>query len=446
MIRLVFAWLWLRPVQVLAVLGVAFGLLGYLVPLSVMNGLIAKDRADVRGALSDLMLIPAASTAPARYEPYRRALAGVPEIAAVAPHLIVYAVHVSGGHSAVLSDTRASDLNGIQLVGIDVEAELAATDFGRFLAAAQRAPVADPAQPFQVPEALFARPGALVSDRLLEVSALGFAPGRSFEVGTLPPLLPPPDQPLEPHNFKFHCAGSYAPDEYQLGMDRVYVARTGRDGLHYNLLGEQSADFTEIMIKLAPGVGIAAGKEAVLAALHRAGLPPPGGERGGALESWEERRRVFLQGIENERRIITLLLFFVVVVAAFGLFATLSALVREKVKDLGILAALGYTPRQRGLLLLGAGAAGAASGAALGLGAAALVVANMDAIAGFADRRLGVVLFPPDLYVVQGVPVLWLPGQALLLAFLAFLTGVLFTLIPALHAARLSPVEALHYE
>lgn len=446
MIRLALAWLWLRPVQVLAVLGVAFGLLGYLVPLSVMNGLISQDRADVRGTLSDLMLLPAVSAGPARYEPYRAALSGAPGIAAVAPHLVVYAVRVPESGPTILSSSEASDLNGIQLVGIDPEAELAATDFGRFLERAQLAPVQDPAHPFQVPEALFRRPGALVSDTLARLGRLGFRLGERFQVGTLPPLLPPAGEPLAPNNFSFTFAGTYAPDEYHLGMDRIYVQRTGRDGLWYNLLGDASADFTEVMIRLQPGLSEAQGKEAVLAALRRAGLPLPGGPQGGALETWEERRSVFLNGIENERRIIILMLFFVVVVAAFGLFATLSALVREKVKDLGILAALGYTPLQRGGLLLSAGAVGSAAGAALGLAASWLVVANMDAIAGFADRQLGVVLFPADLYVVQGVPVQWLPGQAWGLSFLAFLTGVLFTLIPAAYAARLAPVEALRYE
>ncbi|TAH35536.1 MAG: FtsX-like permease family protein [Planctomycetota bacterium] len=445
MIRLVLAWLWHRPVQVLAVLGVAIGLAALLFPLSVMNGLIAQDRAAVRGTLSDLLLIPAPGAQPARFEPYRAALAGVGVIEACAPHLIVYAVRVTDDSSGSLASTQASDLNGVQLVGIDPEAELAATDFGAYLARARLAPVADPLRPFAVADDVFGRPGALVSDSLAAVGRLGFRVGQRFEVGTLPPVLPPPGEPLEPNNFSFTLAGTYAPDEYHLGMDRIYVQREGRDGLHFNLLGPEAPDFTEILIRLRPGVSYADGKSAVLAALQRAGLPAPGGDAGGALETWEERRAVFLRGIMMERRIFTLVLFFIVVVAAFGLFATLSALVREKVRELGILAALGYTPLQRGALLLGAGAAGSAAGALLGYLAAYGLVSQHRAFEGLLER-LGIVIFPKDLYVVQGLPALWLPGQAAFLALLAFLTGLLFTLLPAVRAATLAPVEALRYE
>lgn len=446
MLRLALVWLLLRPVQILAVLGVAAGLLALLAVLAVMNGLIEMDRAGARGPLSDLLLVPAATEEPPRYEAYRRALEGAPEIEAVAPHLVVYAVFAREGGTGLLASTTFSDVNGVQLVGIDPEAEIAATGFGASLAAARLYPVADPRHPFAVPEQPFVRPGVLVSDHFAGPRALDLRRGERLQFGALPPVLPPAGEALEPHNAWFTLSGTYATDDYHLGMDRIYVRRTGRDGLQWNLLGLDAPDCTEILIKLRPGVAFAQGKEAVLAALKRAGLPAPGGPQGGSLETWEERRAVYLRAIEMERRVTAIVLFFIVVVAAFGLFATLSALVREKVRDLGILAALGWTPLRRGALLLCAGAVASAAGAALGWAGARWLVAHSAGLERFLDKSLGIQIFPEDLYVVHGLPTLWLPEQALVLSLLAFLTGLLFTLLPAIRAATLSPVEALRYE
>ena len=98
-------------------------------------------------------------------------------------------------------------------------------------------------------------------------------------------------------------------------------------------------------------------------------------------------------------------MFFVVVVAAFGLFATLSALVREKVRDLGILAALGYTPLMRGWLLFSTGLAGSACGCLLGFGSAHWL-AHQDRLFRILST-LGIDVFGSELHVINGLPTSW---------------------------------------
>lgn len=453
MARLALAYLIRRPVQILAVLGVAIGLLALLVVLAVMNGLIEDDRESVRGPLSDLLLIPAADEQPARWRAYDAALSGVDEVAAVAPHLIAYALLSHEDGTWRLQITSNADSNAVQLVGIDPALEKLVTPhrggFADALALADLLPVPDPDQPFAYPgEDRRAPGGALISDRL----RLGLGPperGQPLEVVALPHRLPDAasDEELVPVNATFHLAGTYAGSDYEMSLDRIYVPRTGPfKGLHGTLVGRNVADVSEILIRLRDGVTVEQGRAAVLNALAAAGLPAPLPEQGGALETWEERRALFLSAIENERRVTTLVMFFIVVVAAFGIFATLSALVREKVRDLGVLAALGFSPIRRGGLLLVVGALGSAVGAALGYAGAWWLVRNHVAVEVFLKERLGFELFRSDLYVIDGIPVHWDPGTAKLLTLAAFLVGVLFTLGPAIRAARLSPVEALRYE
>ena len=452
MIRLASAYLFKRPVQVLAILGVAVGLCSLLLVNAVMNGLIESDRAAARGPLADLMLIPASGQSTAQWSDYQHALAplmtdqGVDAPAilrAVAPHLITYAVLGLRGGERLLAHTLASDINGVQIVGIDPRAELEVAGYAQSLLDTRLQPVDDVSNPFATPgDDPFARPGILVPDAL--ASALGIRVGETIEFGALPPQLPAIGEDFLPHNARFTVTGTFRPTDYEVGMDRIYAARSGENGVLWNLLGDGGPDFNEIMIELADEVDTATAKLRLLAALSAAGLPIPGGEEGGLLETWQERRATYLGAIDNEQRITALIMFFVVVVAAFGLFATLSALVREKVRDLGILAALGYTPLMRGWLLFSTGLAGSACGCLLGFGSAHWL-AHQDRLFRILSK-LGIDVFGSELYVINGLPTSWNSPQAINFSIAAFLCGCLFTLLPAIKAANLSPVEALGYE
>jgi len=451
-LRLALAYMIRRPVQILAVFGVAVGLLALLVVLAVMNGLIEEDRASVRGPLADLQLIPGVGEKAARWDDYQAALATVPEIAASAPHLIAYALLTSGDEAWRLQVSGTSDSNAVQLVGIDPELEALVTPhFGGFLDSLKQsnlAPVEELNNPFAYPgENRRSAGGMLISERLRLPG--GAELGREIDVVSLPYRLPAADsdEELIPANGSFRLAGTYRGSDYEMSLDRIYVPRSQNyKGLHQTLSGRSSPDVTEILIRLQPGVSFEQGRQAVRAALQSAGLPDAIAENGGAIETWEERRALFLSAIENERRVTTLVMFFIVVVAAFGIFTTLSALVREKVRDLGVLAALGFSPIRRGAFLLLMGAFGSALGAGLGYAGARWLVLKHVAVERFLKDQFGIEVFSSELYVIDGIPVHWDASMAWQLTGAAFLVGVLFTLGPAIRAASLSPVEALRYE
>lgn len=445
--RIALAWLFRRPVQGLAVLGCAVGLGSLLTVLAVLNGLVEFDRNAVRGPLSDLIVMPPPSDPPASWETWKASLENAPAVEATAPHLIAYALWVSEGGEGRLASTRNSDVNGIQVVGIDPLAESRVTGFSSSLENAEFPPQ-DLREPFGAVAGFGSRPGILISDTLSRAIPRknGHPHGVDLELAALPPFLPPEGHDLVPANGRFRVMGTYQSSDYKMALDRVLVQRTGRGGLRYNLLGQEAPEFTEALIKLKPGVSLEDGRKSVLATLAASGLPKPGGPSGGSLETWEERQSVFLAAIDNERRVLTLVLFFVVIVAAFGLFAVVGALVREKIQELGILAALGFSPFHRAGLILVVGGMAALTGSLLGLASAKLIVTHRKAVEDFLENHLGFVLFRKDLYVMNEIPALWDSGQAWLLTLACFGVGLLFILAPAIRAAFLRPVHALRYE
>ncbi|MGB0954334.1 MAG: ABC transporter permease, partial [Planctomycetota bacterium] len=440
MLRLVLTYLFRRPVQLLAILGVAVGLLALLSVLAVMNGLINMNTEAVRGPLGDLMLIPAVSEELPRWVDYEAALMDAEGVEAVAPHLVAYAMYSLPGYIVDLSDTQRDLHRGIQVIGIDMEAERKVNNFTLELERARIMPVADQEQPFAKGPGIFARPTVLVSDAFATTLRTDPDGERTrMELGALPAVLPAAGEPLIPHNARVEIGGTFGGSDFRSAMDRVYMERTGRDGLHYNLLGTSAADFTEALIKIEPDANPAAVKEAILASLDRAGLPRPGLEQGGILQTWEERSSLVLHAIHNERRVVTLVMFFIVVVAAFGLFATLSTLVREKIRDLGILAAVGYSPMRRGLLMLTTGGVASFIGCLMGYFGAYQLIKHRHQVEDWVFETYGYRVFRPDLYVVDGLPAQWDDGEAIFLTCLTLGVGLLFTAAPALRARARVP-------
>ncbi|MBT7012606.1 MAG: lipoprotein-releasing system transmembrane subunit LolC, partial [Planctomycetes bacterium] len=85
-------------------------------------------------------------------------------------------------------------------------------------------------------------------------------------------------------------------------------------------------------------------------------------------------------------------------------------------------------------------------GVSLGYFGAHSLIQHRQAVELFLQEHFDLTLFDSSIYVIQGIPARWDSSETASLALGAFALGILFTLAPAIRAARLSPVEALRYE
>ncbi len=163
-------------------------------------------------------------------------------------------------------------------------------------------------------------------------------------------------------------------------------------------------------------------------------------------QTWAQMNRQLLAAIQVEKSVMFFILTFIIVVAAFGIMSTLITVTVQKTKDIGVLKALGAQSRTiLGIFLLQGfvvGVIGVAAGVVLGL----LTVENINPINEFLSSAVGLELFPKEVYNFPRIPAYLTTRDLLTIAGSALVICTLAGLLPALRAARLEPVEALHHE
>ena len=198
------------------------------------------------------------------------------------------------------------------------------------------------------------------------------------------------------------------------------------------------SDVHGINVRLKRGVG-----EEEAAARINAAMPPG---LGLAAFTWMETFADFLWVVNLEKGMMFFLLLFIVIVAAFSVTSSLLISVVRKTREIGLLGALGGQPRHVALCFCAQGLFIGVFGTLLGLalGFALLAVRN-DIVLALA-RGLGRQEVLERFYQFNKLPSYTAPGDVALIVVLTIVISTLAGLLPAWHAARLKPVEALRNE
>lgn len=153
---------------------------------------------------------------------------------------------------------------------------------------------------------------------------------------------------------------------------------------------------------------------------------------------WQLQNRSLFSALKLEKLAMGLVVFLICVVAAFNVVGTLTMVVRDKTREIGILLAMGM---QRGrirrvFLIQGVfiGLVGTVLGATLGL------------IVGASVNRGHLIPIDPSIYFIDHLPVLNNPLDAIAVVAASLVIATLAPLYPSAQAAGLDPVTAIRYE
>ncbi len=192
-----------------------------------------------------------------------------------------------------------------------------------------------------------------------------------------------------------------------------------------------------IQIKLKPGVDGAMVRDKL-----RAAFPP---ELYG-IYTWRDKQGPLLAAVHMETAILNVLLFFIIAVAGFGILAIFLMIVVEKTRDIGILKSLGASGQGVMEIFLAYGLSLGLVGSGVGLVLGLLFVKYINQIADLLGRITGQPVFDPSIYYFYKIPTIVSPTTVGWIVAGAIGIAVLASVLPALRAALLHPVEALRYE
>jgi lipoprotein-releasing system permease protein len=165
-----------------------------------------------------------------------------------------------------------------------------------------------------------------------------------------------------------------------------------------------------------------------------------------AISTWRDKQGPLLSAVDMEMAVLNILLFMIIAVAGFGILAIFFMIVVEKTRDIGILKSLGAgAPGIAGIFLgygLFLGLVGAGAGLALGLA----ITWNINSIRTVVEWLTGQRVFDPSIYYFFKIPTIVHPATIAWIIAGAVAIAVAASVLPALRAARLHPVEALRHD
>lgn len=456
MYRTFLSWRYMRARRTnwIGISGIFVGVGALILILSIMTGFLQETRDTMRGSLADMILSlpPRADGEPAE-EPAEllAALREDPRIQAASAQLVWYGMLLreDGVTEALLSDPMFSQRAGVKVVGVDLADEFATTELREALERKPRygSSVFDVERPFELPPSLQRRgrprPAILVGDQVFSTHGLF----RGQVVTLAVPTFTSGGE-IETSSREFVVAGSFRSKDNEMDLSRVLMER---EELVRFLSGVPTGDappaqarrFSEVLIKLADYERDAAVlRETLVESLAERGLLPLRCD----LSTWEDLRANMLGAIENERVLMGIMLSLVLLVAGFTIFAILSMMVTEKRRDIGILTALGATPRGVMTLFLLIAFWDALVGAVAGAAVGTWMAVEIDAIEQWLSRTIGVQIFDRNVYLFDHIPSVIEPGRVALIVLGAFACALVFAAIPAYKAASMHPLDALRHE
>jgi lipoprotein-releasing system permease protein len=200
-----------------------------------------------------------------------------------------------------------------------------------------------------------------------------------------------------------------------------------------------TAAVTSIQLKLKPGADLKAVQAKLLERF-------PGERYPYRIRTWKDLQGPLLQAVQMETTILNILLFLIIAVAGFGILATFFMIVVEKTRDIGILKALGAPSRGVMSIFLGYGLSLGLVGSGVGMVLGLLFVIYINDIADLLERITGREVFDPTIYYFSEIPTIINPLTIAWIVAGSVLIAVMASVLPALRAARLHPVQALRYE
>jgi lipoprotein-releasing system permease protein len=242
---------------------------------------------------------------------------------------------------------------------------------------------------------------------------------------------------ISPANAKFNAAvGGIVPRVFQVEVTGTFTT------------GMYEYDTRYVFVSLAVAQAFAGLGDAVTGIEASTPTRDVAGKVGKTLEDslgypyrvmdWQKQNSSLFQALKLEKLAMGIILLLIVVVAAFNIVSTLSMVVKDKTREIGILKAMGLPARSVRRIFL-------VQGVVIG-GVGTLIGVVIGVVAGLLVDKLKLIKLDPKVYFIDHLPVAIQPLDVFWIVTASVAIAVLATVYPSLQAARLYPVEAIRHE
>lgn len=416
-LELAIAWRYLRSrkgsrllslITVIAIGGVVVGVSALIMVVGVMNGLqddlkdkILVGSPDIRVlTYGDDLTIP-------KWRPILTRIRSEEGVVAAGPFVLSQGL-ISSGHHYV----EATQVEGIEPQAPHVAEptsirEHAVKDMGDFRFASSDGKVRG------------AVVGKLLADRLNVV------PGDTIRLVAPPPggKLDPVLGTFTPKFYKFEVTGLFETGMYEYDNQYVFVALPVAQ--EFAALGDAVTGIEVRSTNRWDAKVLAKSLETSLGFPYRA-------------VDWQEQNRTLFQALTLEKLAMSFILLLVVIVAAFNIVSTLTMVVKDKTREIGILKAMGLPAQSIRRIFFAQGVVIGVVGTTLGL--------TLGLVGAVLFDKYKLIKLPESVYFIDHMPVHTQPLDIALTIVASLAIAAAATLYPSMQAARLSPIEAIHHE
>src|SRR5882672_1562173 len=390
-------------ISLISILGIIVGVAALVVVLALMTGFQEKIQAKILGANAHLTILSGWSG-----RPLDDSDAAAARVRALAPIAAVSQVVYERGMAT-------SELNPggapVLIKGIDPAAERTVTEIA--------SQVKGDLETLTLPGPAGRDRAILGKDLAL---SLGVGTGDRIRViiaqANVSPFL------TVPRSREFEVAGVADAGFYDYDSSRVYITLSAAR----KFMGLSPVQATAIEARVRDPRRVQQASSAIQAELGNAYY----------VNDLIRMNRTFFSALRLEKLGMSIAIGLIVLVAALNIISILILMVMEKVRDIGVLLAMGATSQGIRRIFLMQGLIIAALGTGAGIVLGILLAWILD--------RYRLIALPVDVYFIPYVPFHIRPLDVVTVAVATVGVSFLATLYPSWRAARLDPSEALRYE
>ena len=380
----------------IGVAGVSVGVAALITTLSVMNGFQTDIKDKVIGAQSHILVFGQMS--PEVYQKNIALIEQLPQVAAAAPHIYGQGIITHAGQSV-----------GLIVRGLDPEQEKKINNLSDSLVEGSFEPegwtTADP-PPLVLGTELAATLGADIGEDVVLISPQSI----STSAGMFPKMK------------KFRISGLLKTGYYEFDNTIAYT------------LLPHASDF----------LGLKQGTTGVAVKLHNINDAEKVARQisekigyGYSVRTFAQLNSTLYAALKLEKTMMFIILFLIIGVASLNIASNLILLGTEKLRDIGIMRAIGASPQMIRRIFMWEAMVIATLGIVLGILLACLlcwIIATFD-----------IVELPGDIYYLTKVPVRMQIGDILAVVGGSYIICFMAGLYPALKASRVHPTDAIRY-